>query len=149
MMNIPQRELQDHISEISERTDVRAGTPLPSGTQERDGGINFAVFSWDATRVDLSCSTIPRTQCPPWQSTWIRRATAPVMCGTFGWRGIGPGQLHAYRMDGPYEPSQGHRFSLNKLLPDPFATAISPLPPGRHPRQAALTAVQGSLSNKS
>jgi len=49
MMNIPQRELHDHISEISERTDVRAGTPLPLGTQERDGGINLAVAAWLAS----------------------------------------------------------------------------------------------------
>ena len=43
--------------------------------------------------------------------------------------GIGPGQLYAYRMDGPYEPSEGHRFNFNRLLLDPFATAISRLPP--------------------
>ncbi|HVB98404.1 MAG TPA: glycogen debranching protein GlgX, partial [Candidatus Dormibacteraeota bacterium] len=43
--------------------------------------------------------------------------------------GIGPGQLYAYRVDGPYEPSQGHRFNFNKLLLDPFATAISRRPP--------------------
>ena len=51
------------------------------------------------------------------------------MYGTFGLKGIGPGQLYAYRVDGPYEPSEGHRFNFNKLLLDPFATAISQLPP--------------------
>jgi isoamylase len=44
-------------------------------------------------------------------------------------KGIGPGQLYAYRVDGPYEPSEGHRFNFNRLLLDPFATAISQLPP--------------------
>ena len=39
--------------------------------------------------------------------------------------GIRPGQLYAYRVDGPYQPSEGHRFNFNKLLLDPFATAIS------------------------
>ena len=58
----------------------------------------------------------------------IPRATAPVMCGTYGLQGIRPGQLYAYRVDGPYQPEQGHRFNFNKLLLDPFATAISPLP---------------------
>ena len=43
--------------------------------------------------------------------------------------GIGPGQLYAYRVDGPYEPGEGHRFNFNRLLLDPFATAISRLPP--------------------
>jgi pullulanase/glycogen debranching enzyme len=44
-------------------------------------------------------------------------------------QGIGSGQLYAYRVDGPYEPSEGHRFNFNRLLLDPFATAISRLPP--------------------
>jgi glycogen operon protein len=43
-------------------------------------------------------------------------------------KGIAAGQLYAYRVDGPYQPSEGHRFNFNKLLIDPFATAISPLP---------------------
>ena len=43
-------------------------------------------------------------------------------------KGIGPGQLYAYRVDGPYEPSEGHRFNFNRLLLDPFATAISQVP---------------------
>ena len=43
-------------------------------------------------------------------------------------QGIGPGQLYAYRVDGPYEPGEGHRFNFHKLLLDPFATAISRLP---------------------
>ena len=44
-------------------------------------------------------------------------------------KGLGPGQLYAYRVDGPYEPIKGHRFNFNRLLLDPFATAISRLPP--------------------
>ena len=43
-------------------------------------------------------------------------------------RGIGNGQLYAYRVDGPYDPSQGQRFNFNKLLLDPFAAAISRVP---------------------
>jgi glycogen operon protein len=43
--------------------------------------------------------------------------------------GIGPGQLYAYRVDGPYKPSEGYRFNFNRLLLDPFAAAISQLPP--------------------
>ena len=39
--------------------------------------------------------------------------------------GIEPGQLYAYRVDGPYQPQLGHRFNFNKLLLDPFATAIT------------------------
>ena len=42
--------------------------------------------------------------------------------------GIRPGQLYAYRVDGPYQPGDGHRFNFNKLLLDPLATAVSRLP---------------------
>ncbi len=38
------------------------------------------------------------------------------------------GQLYAYRVDGPYEPEQGHRFNFNKLLMDPCAKSITRLP---------------------
>lgn len=41
--------------------------------------------------------------------------------------GIRPGQLYTYRVDGPYQPREGHLFNFNKLLLDPFATAISQL----------------------
>ena len=50
------------------------------------------------------------------------------MCGIFGVKGIRPGQLYAYRVDGPYNPKAGHRFNFNKLLLDPYATAITRLP---------------------
>jgi hypothetical protein len=43
--------------------------------------------------------------------------------------GINPGQLYAYRADGTYEPNKGLRFNFNRLLLDPFAAAISRLPP--------------------
>ena len=42
-------------------------------------------------------------------------------------KGVLPGQLYGYRMDGPYEPHAGHRFNFNRLLLDPFSAAISKL----------------------
>jgi glycogen operon protein len=40
--------------------------------------------------------------------------------------GIQPGQLYGFRVAGPYAPHEGHRFNPNKLVVDPFATAIAP-----------------------
>ncbi|MFA6920441.1 MAG: glycogen debranching protein GlgX [Gallionella sp.] len=128
-MKTPQRELHDYISEISECADVRRGSPLPLGAHERCGGINFAIFSRHASRVQLELFDHPedavlvrvidldsaRNRTGDVWHVWIER--------------IGPGQLYAYRMDGPYEPGQGHRFNFNRLLLDPLATAISRLPP--------------------
>jgi len=58
------RELHDYISEISERADVRAGSHLPLGTQERGGGVNFAIFSRDASRVRLELFDHPEDAAP-------------------------------------------------------------------------------------
>jgi isoamylase len=128
-MKMPQRELHDYISEISERADVRAGSPLPLGTQERGGGVNFAIFSRDASRVRLELFDHPEDAVP---ARVIDLDTPRNRTGDV-WHvwveGIGPGQLYAYRVDGPYEPGEGHRFNFNRLLLDPFATAISRLPP--------------------
>jgi isoamylase len=58
----------------------------------------------------------------------ILRTTALVTCGTSGLRGFVGVKLYAYRVDGPYQPRKGHRFNFNKLLLDPFATAIARVP---------------------
>lgn len=38
---------------------------------------------------------------------------------------LAPGQLYGYRVHGPYEPKNGHRYNANKLLIDPYAKAIA------------------------
>jgi glycogen operon protein len=133
MMKTAPRELHGYISEISEHADVRAGSPLPLGTQEKGGGVNFAIFSRYASRVRLELFDHPEDAAPArvidLDST--RNRTGDVW---HVWvEGIGPGQLYAYRVDGPYKPSEGHRFNFNRLLLDPFAAAISRLPPWDFP----------------
>jgi len=129
MTKTPPRELHDYISEVSERADIRAGSPLPLGAQERGRGVNFAIFSRHAIRVRLELFDHPEDALP------ARIIDLDSACNRTGdvWHvwveGVGPGQLYAYRVDGSYEPSEGHRFNFNKLLLDPFATAITRLPP--------------------
>ena len=93
MMKTPQRELHDYISEISERTDVRAGSPLLWGTRERGGGVNFAIFSRDAGRVRLELFDHPEDAVP---ARVIDLDSARNRTGDV-WHvwveGIGPGQL--------------------------------------------------------
>ncbi len=128
MMKAPQRELHDYIAEISEHADVQAGSPLPLGIQERGGGVNFAIFSRSASRVRLEFFDHPEDAAP---ARVIDLDSAHNRTGDVWhvWvKGIGLGQFYAYRVDGPYEPSEGHRFNFNRLLLDPFATAISQLP---------------------
>ena len=123
-----ERPLNDFLAEVSERTDVRVGVPLPLGTYALDEGVNFALFSRDASRVRLELFDHPEDakaarviDLDP-----ARNRTGDVW---HVWiEGIRSGQLYAYRVDGPYQPKAGHRFNFNKLLLDPFATAITRLP---------------------
>jgi glycogen operon protein len=120
---------EDPMQKAPKHTEVRRGVPLPLGTHESDGGVNFALFSRHASHVRLELFDHPE------DATAARVIDLDPAHNRTGdvwhvWvKGIGSGQLYAYRVDGPYEPNEGHRFNFNKLLLDPLATAISRLPP--------------------
>jgi isoamylase len=123
-----ERPLHDYVREVCERTDVRVGVPLPLGTYARGEGVNFAFFSRHASRVRLELFDHPEdtTATRVIDLDPARHRTCDV-CHVWV-DGIRPGQLYAYRVDDPYQPTDGHRFNFNKLLLAPFATAISRLP---------------------
>lgn len=127
-MNTPERPLHDYMAEVCERIKIRMGVPSPMGTHEYGGGVNFAFFSRHASRVRLELFDHPEDAAAARVIDLdpARNRTGDVW---HVWiEGIRPGQLYAYRVDGPYQPKDGHRFNFNKLLLDPFATAISRLP---------------------
>ena len=95
------------------------GLPFPLGAHWDGAGVNFALFSAHATRVELCLfdSTGRReTHRIP-----LPEHTHEVWHGRFP--RIRPGQLYGYRVHGPYAPEAGHRFNPNKLLLDPYALA--------------------------
>jgi glycogen operon protein len=104
------------------------GVPFPMGTHEDGGGVNFAFFSRHASRVRLELFDHPQdaTAARVIDLDPARNRTGDVWHVWIA--GIRPGQLYAYRVDGPYQPKDGHRFNFNKLLLDPHATAITGLP---------------------
>ncbi|MGC2331337.1 MAG: alpha-amylase family glycosyl hydrolase, partial [Candidatus Acidiferrales bacterium] len=128
-MKTSERNSHDGVLAIPARSDVQAGSPLPLGTQETGGGVNFSIFSRYASRVRLELFDHPEDAVP---CRIIDLDSAENHTGDV-WHvwieGIGTGQLYAYRMDGPYKPNDGHRFNFKRLLLDPFATAITQLPP--------------------
>ena len=129
MMTASRAEPSDDPTEAPERPEVRAGCPLPLGTHESGGGVNFALFSRDATHVRLELFHHPEDRAPArsFDLAATNHRTGDVW---HIWvKGIASGQLYAYRVNGPYEPSEGQRFNPHRLLLDPRATAISPLPP--------------------
>jgi glycogen operon protein len=123
-----ERPLGDYVGEVSERTDVRAGAPLPLGASACGEGVNFAFFSRHASRVRLELFDHPE------DAMAVRVIDLDPAHHRTGdvWHvwieGIRPGQLYAYRVDGLYQPEDGQRFNFNKLLLDPFATAVTRMP---------------------
>jgi len=96
---------------------VRPGSPTPRGASYDGGGVNFALFSAHATRVEL-CLFDPEGRDE------IARITLPDYTDQIyhGYvPGLRPGQVYGYRVHGPYAPEEGHRFNPNKLLLDPYA----------------------------
>ncbi len=104
------------------------GYPLPLGVHLHDDGAQFALFSRGARAVSLLLFEDLRDALPS------QTITLDPMYHRTGdiWHiwveGIGAGQLYAYRVDGPYNPREGERFSKHKLLLDPYATALSSRP---------------------
>ncbi len=97
---------------------IRAGEPYPLGATPDGGGANFALFSENAEAVEL-CLFDGNSLAGEERRIPVRERTDGV------WHcyipGIGPGQLYGYRVHGPYDPENGHRFNPNKLLLDPYA----------------------------
>ena len=123
------QKLQAQTSASDQLNAVRAGVPLPLGTQESDGGVNFSIFSRYANKVRLELFDNPEDSEPAkvFDLSSTHNRTGDVWHVWVG--GISHGQLYAYRIDGPYKPEHGHRFNFNRLLLDPFAKAISQTPP--------------------
>ena len=90
---VSERPLNDFHGEVSERTDVRVGVPLPLGTYARGEGVNFAFFSRHASRVRLELFGHPEDAVP---ARVIDLDSARNRTGDV-WHvwveGIGPGQL--------------------------------------------------------
>ncbi len=102
---------------------VDKGSPHPLGATVTPEGVNFSLFSENATGVELLLFASSQSAQP---DRTIR--LDPYVNKTFHFwhvfvRGIGPGAHYAYRVDGPSNPEAGHRFNRNKVLIDPYARA--------------------------
>ena len=96
------------------------GSPAPLGATFDGRGVNFALFSANATGVEL-CLFDPKGDRE------IERVALPRRTDQV-WHvyvdGLVPGQLYGYRVHGPYDPRHGHRFNPHKLLIDPYARQL-------------------------
>ena len=100
---------------------IRPGKPYPRGATWDGIGVNFALHSAHAEKVELLLFD-DADDTEPAVTFELPERTGPM------WHGyvvnLRPGQLYGYRVYGPYDPANGHRFNPNKVLLDPYAKAI-------------------------
>lgn len=102
------------------RSNIREGKPFPLGATWDGLGVNFALFTAHATKVELCLfddagqKELDRIEVPEY--------TDEVWHGYLP--SAKPGTVYGYRVHGPYEPDGGHRFNPNKLLIDPYARQL-------------------------
>jgi len=101
---------------------VWPGQPYPLGAIWDGQGVNFAIFSENATAVEL-CLFNHQDDAVESHKIPVRERTDQV------WHcylpDVRPGQFYGYRVHGPYDPNSGNRFNPAKLLIDPYAKAIT------------------------
>ena len=103
-------------------TKIRPGIPYPLGATWDGAGVNFAIFSEHATKVEL-CLFDSAYDAVESSRIVLAEQTDMVWHGYLPW--VLPGQVYGYRVHGPYEPLLGHRFNQNKIVLDPYAKAIA------------------------
>jgi isoamylase len=102
---------------------IHAGSPRPLGATWNSRGVNFALFSAHATRVEVSLfdatsgAEVGRHDLPA--------RTGDVWHGLISPRGAGPGTHYAFRVHGANDPQKGHRFDATVPLIDPYARELS------------------------
>jgi isoamylase len=97
------------------------GSPHPLGPTVRSDGVNFSVFSQNATGIELLLFE-SELSARPFQSIQLDLK----IHRTFGFwhvlvEGLQPGAIYGYRVDGPFDLSKGHRFDPSKVAIDPYA----------------------------
>ena len=117
-----------YVGQLWQRTNCASGLalPIPLGATWDGVGVNFAIFSEHATRVELCLFDSVDAE--------VESLTIPLPEQTdMVWHGylpdVQPGQLYGYRVHGPYAPHAGHRFNPHKLVLDPYAKVDRPRGP--------------------
>ncbi len=103
-------------------TTVYPGSAFPLGATYDGEGVNFALYAENATGVDLCLFNSVDDET---ENIKVRIKERNNHVWHAYLPGLKPGQLYGYRVYGPFEPHNGHRFNPHKLLIDPYAKAIA------------------------
>jgi glycogen operon protein len=114
------RPIRETAAPLIRKSKMREGLPYPLGATWDGLGVNFALFSANATRVELCLFDGDGER-------ELERVDLPEYTDEV-WHGYlpdaRPGTTYGYRVHGPYDPSEGHRFNPHKLLIDPYAKQL-------------------------
>ena len=105
---------------ISTQSRIREGLPTPLGATWDGLGVNFALFSANATKVELCLFNSDGTE--ELERVELPEYTNQIFHGYIP--DARPGTIYSYRVHGPYEPKAGHRFNPHKLVIDPYARSL-------------------------
>src|SRR5262249_5291545 len=108
------------LSPHTTKTVVR-GHEYPLGATVVDGGVNFALYSRNASAVFLLLFDTPTGD--PTDVIQLQDREKCIWRGEV--RGLTPGQLYGYKVQGKYRPEWGLRFNDAKLMLDPYARAVA------------------------
>jgi isoamylase len=101
---------------------MHPGRPYPLGATWDGMGVNFAIFSEHASKVEL-CLFDSVDAARETERLVLPEHTDQIWHGFL--RGVLPGQFYGYRVYGPYDPAEGHRFNPSKVVLDPYAKAVA------------------------
>jgi glycogen operon protein len=117
--------MKSHDNDTMTVRGVESGAPAPLGASVQRGGVNFSVFSKDASHVELLLFDEPNGS----------RATSVISLDRSRHRtyhywhtfvpDVAPGQIYAFRAHGSYAPERGLRFDGDKVLLDPYGRAVA------------------------
>src|SRR5499426_1164440 len=100
---------------------VVKGHEYPLGATVVDGGVNFALYSRNASAVFLLLFDAPTSE--PTDVIQLQERDKFIWHAHV--RGVKPGQLYGYKVQGEYRPEWGLRFNDAKLMLDPYAKAVT------------------------
>lgn len=103
--------------------EIQPGRPHPLGATPDAEGVNFSVFTEKATAVELLIFDEHDDIHPRLVIEFDSNFNKSFHFWHVYVKGLAPGAHYAYRIDGPYDPKNGHRYNRNKVLIDPYAKA--------------------------
>jgi isoamylase len=133
---------------VTQAQETRVGRAFPLGATPDTDGVNFSIFSYHSTAMDLLLFDSPDNAEP----AQVIHLDPDRNRSFYYWHvyvpGLKSGQVYAYRASGPFDPERGMRFDNQKLLIDPYGRAVA-FPQNYDRGSAALSGDNSAVAMKS